>query len=326
MFIYLYGPDTYRSRQYLKKTIKDFQTKRDPSGMNCVTFDALKTEPGQILEALVASPFLADKRLVAVENLGQKRDREFWDTLLELAANNRKPDSTVAIFWDEDVPKGKLGHGFFDFLKKQSYSQLFETLSADKLTAWVQEQLVENGVTIDPRALRYLVDHPLAQEMWQFVAELNKLIAYAGQKADKTIGSKEVELLWPAAIDENVFHFLDALLQRNTKQAIKLLHDQWQSEDGDPGKLFGTLIWQFKSLILIKDYLTLNPGATSDETAQYLGLHPFSVKKSLAVLRGFTMERLKAIYRQLLEIDIKTKTGQGELPVLLDWLVADVCR
>jgi DNA polymerase III delta subunit len=62
----------------------------------------------------------------------------------------------------------------------------------------------------------------------------------------------------------------------------------------------------------------------SDQMARSLDLHPFVVKKSLPLVRRYTMERLSSIYRELLEIDRETKTGAGDQSVLLDVFVGRV--
>jgi DNA polymerase III delta subunit len=62
----------------------------------------------------------------------------------------------------------------------------------------------------------------------------------------------------------------------------------------------------------------------SDALAKTLGLHPFVVKKTLPLVRRYPLEKLKDIYEQLLQIDIKTKTGQGSQSELLDLFVGKI--
>lgn len=322
MFILLHGPDSFRSREWLKKTIKEFQAKRDPTGINTVVFDATKIEPYQILEAMAASPFLADKRMVAVERLSAIKDERFFDNIMEAVEKNKIPESTVMVVWEEELPKKKLPE-FFDFLTKQKYSKCFNLPAKAEIGKWLVKEAKKSGLEIEKSALGFLVNHPVAQDSWQLANELEKIIAYVGQSETKSITLKEMKLLLPAIVDENIFHFIDALVGRRAKEAIKLLQDQW--ETGDTGRVFNLLVGQLRNLLLIKDYLTLNPGVNSYQVAQVLGMHPFVVKKSLAVLPGFSFERLKEIYQELLEIDIKTKTGGGELKNLMEMLVAKVC-
>jgi len=324
MFLLLYGPNTFLSRQHLKKLIGDFQSKRDKTGINTAIFNAEKAEGSELLEALVAMPFLGEKRLVVVEGLFKKNDKEFFKTLFSLVEKKQIPETTVAIFWEEDLGEKKLPD-FFEFLKKQEYSKFFDNLNGAPLSNWIKRQVNEGGVEIEKIALGYLSNHPLSQDLWQLAGELNKMIAYAYAAKDKIISLKIVHLFLPEVIDGNYFHFLDALLSKNSKQALKLLHDQWLDNNAEAA-VFGSLVWQFRVLLLIKDHLQLHPGLTSDLIARNLKLSPFVVKKALVVLRGFDFDKLKSIHRELLEIDRKVKNGESDYQTLLDLLVVKVCN
>ena len=56
MIIYIWGEDTFRSRQYLKKTIEQFKKQRDPQGYNVVILDTKKEESGRVLRNFIC-PF-----------------------------------------------------------------------------------------------------------------------------------------------------------------------------------------------------------------------------------------------------------------------------
>ena len=89
----------------------------------------------------------------------------------------------------------------------------------------------------------------------------------------------------------------------------------------DPGYIFVMILRQFKILLELRDLYEREDKLTSDQIAKKLGLHPFVVKKSLPMIKRYTMAELKNIYQQLLDIDIKTKTGQGDQSLMLDLFV-----
>lgn len=348
MLLLLHGPDTFRSRQCLKEMVAEFKTKRDSQGLNVVFFDAKKSEGGEMVEALLTPPFLSERRMVIIENLSVVKSDEMRDLLLELAKEKKIPESTVAIFWEEEsfvipaMPTGRQAkslsstrsgagiqkdkkkvHPLFAFLAQQKYSKEFKPLGDSQLIKWVENELKKSGIKIEKRALEHLVASAGA-DLWQLNSELGKLAAFAGSKEDKTITFGDISLFVSENIDDNVFHLIDALLGRRAKEAIKLLQDQWEAGE-ERAKIFGAIIWQFRSLLIIKDYLALNPGVGSDQISRALGLHPFVIKKALAILPGFNFEQLKKIYQKLLEIDLKVKTGGGDLLELLELLVAEIC-
>lgn len=321
MFIMLYGPDTFRSKQHLKKMIAEFKVKRDPAGLNTVIFDAEKVEGQEILEAIMIAPFMAEKRLTVIEKLSAACQSALRDELLGLLKKKKLPDSAVVIVWEAEVKLNS--HALFTALAKQKFSQKFEMLKGAQLSDWIQQELASRGLAIESAALAKLANYQWL-DLWHLHNELEKMAAYFSSGADKTVNSQELRLFLEEAADDNVFHFIDALLGRRAKEAVRLLHAQWESGESEH-KLFGLIASQWRNLLRLKDYAVLNPGMTSDQAAVALDLHPFVVRKTLAILPGFSFERLKEIYQELLEIDIKTKTGEGRLKHLLELLIAKIC-
>jgi len=323
MFILLYGSNTFYSRQQLKKSIEDFKKQRDPSGMNTVVFDAEKAEIHQILENIVASPFLAEKRLVVIEKALSKGSKDLMEALWTMVETNKIPATAVVIFWEGELVEKKV-HPLTTWLKKQKFSKEFKEFSPLELSNWILKEVQTEKMEIENLALNNLIAHPLSSNLWSLYNELQKICAYVQANQGTKITSKDVSLFLTDAPDDNTFHFIDALVSKNSKQAIKLLHDQWDSGAAEP-QVFGALVWQFKTLLLVKDYQNLNPAVSSEMAAKNLGLSPYVVKKAFGALRNFPFEALKKIYGELLEIDKKVKTGEGDYQLLLDLLVNKIC-
>ena len=318
----LHGPDTYRSRQQLKKMISEFKAKRDPSGLNLNIFNADKIDGAEMLEAMVASPFLAEKRLTVLERLSESKKKDIWENLLELIKNKKLPDTSVIIFWEDEIKLNS--HPLFATLAKQKFSQKFETLPGAQLSQWIKTEITSRSLEIEPYALSALTNYPF-DSLWRIINEIDKIAAYLSKEPEKKITLKHVNLFLDEAGDDNIFHFLDALTGRHAKEAIKLLHNQFDNGE-ESGKIFNLIVGQWRKLLLIKDYFSLNPGSTSDSAAKALDIHPFVVKKTLAILPGFSFAKLKEIYRELLDIDLRAKTGEGDYAASLEMLVAKICQ
>ena len=77
-------------------------------------------------------------------------------------------------------------------------------------------------------------------------------------------------------------------------------------------------------LLSLRALYDVEDNMTSDAMAKKLKLHPFVVKKNLALVKRYSLSRLKELYQQLLQIDIKTKTGQGDLLTLINMLISKI--
>lgn len=357
MIIYIYGPDNFRSRQYLKEQVEKFKKARDPQGYNVVFLDTRRDNTGKILGEIVSVPFLAERRLIVVENvlLG---DVELVNELIERIKNNKIPESNVVIFFDSEMSMGKSKRPkniieIEDLLKKEKYSQEFLSLTPDKLSAWVLQKLSARGATISRPALTYLLQN-IGTDMWQLHSLLEQLAAYKytsvlglhtpsapgghpSQEGDLQITPKkegevgiyheiqlaDAQLFLDEKVDDNVFNMVEAIVAGRKKEAYKLLTEQRRLGEED-GKIIGLIIWQFRTLISMRSLFDSEDNVTSDAMAKKLKIHPFVAKKNLPLVRRHNLTDLQKVYKELLDIDLKTKTGQGEQGMLLDMFVGRV--
>lgn len=94
----------------------------------------------------------------------------------------------------------------------------------------------------------------------------------------------------------NLFKFLDSLGTTPNKQNLSAFHDLLKSND--PELIFTMLVRQVRFLIMVKE-----------ENLNTLGIPDWQYYKFRSQSRFFTMEELIALYRLLLQMDYKLKSG-----------------
>lgn len=320
MIIYIYGADTYRSREFLRKSVNEFKAKRDPQGYNTLVFDAEKGENGRILGEMMTLPFLAEKRLIVLNNLLSSKDKDFLEKIIELVQGGRLPETNIVTVWQGDA-LGKVGEvkKLHELLKKGKYVYEFEQLKETELTDWILKNAKERSAGIDRLAALTLA-RQAGPDMWLVNSVLDQLVSY---KNGKEILSADVQLFLEEKIDDNIFNLVDAVVAGNKKLAFKLLSDQRASGEDD-AFIFSMLMRQFKILLQIRDLWDREDNLTSDAIAKQLGLHPYVAKKSLPLVRRFPMNDLKRVYDELLNVDIGIKTGLARPDMLVDFFVGKV--
>lgn len=321
MILFLYGADTFRSRQHLNKMIEKFRKDRDPQGMNVVVVDATKDAQGRILEELGASPFLAEKRMVVIERLLSAKQPELQQTMLKKIEEQVLPASTIVVVWEEgNTFKTKDAKALFDRLQVEKYAQEFEEITGAKLQAWIAAEAQERGGKISHDAARYLVEH-VGNDVWRLNSVIDQLIAFA---EGRDIAVSDVEQFVDPATTDNIFALVDAIVQRNKKRIYPLLEAQY-AEGNDAGYIFAMLVRQFRILLEIKDVMTRTGERNDALIAKQLGVHPFVAKKSMSLVQQYSMDELKHIYTELLDLDIGIKTGRGDQKTLLDIFIHRLC-
>ncbi len=337
MIFFLYGEDTYRSRQKLKELKDEFIKKHDKSGLNIACLDGEKLDIEKFRETVSSASFLASKKLVVIENLlarnkGQKIFEEINNYLYE---DKELPKDNSLIFFEEIGFGGKKQKGKKDKkaamptgrqagqknnpllinLLKEKYQWSFEPLDNADLVQWIKIQLKKEKASIDVDALQALVAY-VGNDLWQLNQELEKLLAYC---RPKSISHSAVKELVKAKFNDNIFHLVDAIGTKNKKLALKLIRDQLNSGHHFDD-IFPMIIRQFRILLQIKE--KVDHGYPITHLGTELGLHSFVVEKALIQALRYKLPQLKKIYSQLLDIDVQRKTGFNQPEILLDVLIA----
>ncbi len=319
MIIFVHGEDTFRSHHYAAEQVEKFKKARDPAGYNVAVIDGKKEPLGKILETIMASPFLAEKRMVRVNNILSNSDKGLLADLVGRLSGQKMPESTAILFWQgEPLSKVKEAKELQALLLKEKYVQEFPTLVGPKLQAWIQEESKKKDGSISPSAAAYLAANSGA-DMWLLTSLLNQLVAF---KNGQRIETADVELFLDEQGSETIFNAIDAVAEGNSKKAFLLLSAQ-RTLGAEEGFIFNMLLRQFKILLQMKD-LAERENPSPDTMAKLLGLPPFVAKKSAGVLRRFTLAQLEARYRELLNIDLSMKTGAADQAVLVDRFIATV--
>lgn len=323
MIIFLYGQDTYRSREKLRALKEKFIREVDKSGFNLVELDGEKVGVDEFMNAVGTQSFLCNKRMVVVENLLTKskktKDKE---AILEYLKKGNfidvKDDVNIIVFWEDGEPDKRTA--IFKFLDKSKYKEKFANLSNNQMGKWVKQRVKQKGGQIEEQAISWLVGE-LGTDMWLVANELDKIVSYCKGRA---VTRQDVDTLIQGKLDNNIFNLTDAVAQKNKALALKLINGQLESGINQM-YLFTMIVRQFRILLQIKDEIERGGGFINNyELAKSLSLHPFVVQKALQQVAAYSLEQLKSIYEKLLEIDLKMKSTRLSPEALLNLLVVSI--
>lgn len=342
MIIFLYGEDTYRSREKLKELKEKFIEKADPSGNSVVVINGEATNMEKINEAVAAHSLFSRKRLIIIENIFNNKSKElinqvaeYINKILNAEKKDKKKsaggDSTsdkednVIIFWD-DISGEKMGRNkLYTCLSKAEFCQNFKPLSNTETVAWIREKAKTKGINIRQQAAVRL-SSLFGSDLWQIGNEINKLANYKlGQTSQLIKGQTEViievndvDQLARGNYDENIFALTDAISNKNRNQALALFENEIAAGAAE-NYLMHMIIRQFRILVQIRQSLDL--GHTSRKIISQLKLHPYVVQKTMSQVRNFSLPVLKNIFSRLVEVDQKLKTGQTDIKTAISLLI-----
>lgn len=309
MILFLYGADSYRSKQKLNEIISHYK-ESGKTGLNLLSVDAEKTNFQDFYDNFRTSSMFAEKKLVIVKNLFAVK--QFQEDFLEQLSGVEALKDVVVIYESQAVDERlKL----FKVLGKECKSQEFDLLEPKQVKAWAQKELGSQKVNGD--ALNLLVSY-VGNDLWRLAGELQKLSQF---KAGAAIRREDVILLVRPNIETDIFKTIDALAQKNKAQALRLLQKHLDAGD-EPLYLLSMVAYQFRTLLVIKELA--QKGLMYNSIVKKSGLHPFVVKKNYFVCQQFSLEDLKSIYQKIFQIDTSIKTGKVDAETALDIFVSRI--
>ena len=329
MLYILYGEDDFSLREALAD-IKQRLGDKELLATNTTILQGQNLTLQQLTTTCDTLPFLAPNRLVIVEDLlsrfevvdkekraAKPRDAE-WQSFKEYL--NRVPVSTVLILVDRVLRRS---NPMLAEVAPLAEVREFKPLKGVQLRNWMQARAKSLGCSMSPPALQ-LLSELVGGNLGLLSIEIDKLCLYAQRRM---VEDNDVRLLVAYAQETNVFNMVDAILESNASKATMLLN-QLKDEGAAPAYLLFMITRQIRMVIQVKDMLqhkqaSIDIGHTLGITSDYV------LQKVREQARAHALERLKAIYRKLLDADISIKTGRikgdrGELA--LELLVCELCE
>lgn len=322
MIIFLFGQDTYRSRQRLKQLIAGFIKKYDQQALNIERLygDNLSFEAFQ--RAVTGGGFFTQKRLIVLENLVyENKEPEILKQIQEYLKERKIHQDNILIFWEGDEladwqkQKKWASNALIKELKKSQQAQEFNKLKDQSLVSWVEREVKKIGGVMDRKAIEVLINLT-GGDLWLLASELSKLAAY---RQGQAISESDIYELVTGKADQDIFHLVDTVAGRQRARALKLFADQIKT-GASPGYLLNRLMNHFRLLLLAKES-TVNNKAT---LAQELKIHPFVAQKVIQQAKNFNFEQLKNIYQGLFQIDVELKTSGLNPELFFDLLFVKI--
>lgn len=314
MFYLFHGEDSHSQQETMATLLGKLDDDPAMLDLNTTRLAGLVSF-SDLWQACSAVPFLAKVRLVIVKDLfSSQPDKSFMDQLL--ARLPQLPESTRLIFIESKALRAN--HPILKLAQqeKRGYVKLFNRPEGAALEQWIRQQTAQKNGRISPRATHMLAAN-IGNNLQIIDNELEKLVLYKGPEAE--IDERDVALLSPYAAEASIFELVDALGERNGRQAALLLQ-QKLNEGADPFYLFTMFVRQFRYLIQVKELA--DAGSRPPAISQELKMHSFVTSKLYQQSQGFGLAQLEQIYRHLLDIDVGVKTGRNDMTTALNLLIA----
>ncbi len=304
MITTLAGSNSFLISQNIISLETEFLKDNDIFGLEKIDAESLTVD--QIQSNIESLPFLTEKKLVIIKNLGlNKKFLEKYESLIE-----KLPQSVDLILIENKLDKRST---YFKYLKKNTRFLDCTELDSRQLPVWLIEQAKLNDASISISDARYLVERVAGSQLLLY-NELQKLIDYK-----KNISRSSIELLTELTPNSTVFQLLDAAFASNTARALKI-YDEQRSQKVDPMLILSMIVWQLHIVALIKAAGTKPTSDISNDT----NVNLFVLQKSSAIAAKLTMQKLKKLIRKVSILEFKIKSLSIDTDDALCQLIIDI--
>ena len=315
----LYGSERYLIRQYRDLLLSRVMNEGDT--MNFSSYHGTKVDIPTILSDAGTMPFLAERRVVLVEESGffTKAADELTDGL------DAVPDTTVLIFVEPDIEKStgltkavdKRGRLFKKFDQAEG-AFLFDVPDASTLTAWITGRLAETGKKIE-KAVPGRLLAAAGMDMQTLSSEMDKLISYTLDRDE--IRTEDVEAISVNEAEDKVFDMVEAIAVKKTETALLLYNDLLSLRE-PVMKILYLISRQYQILLQLKE---MQKDHTPRESMAKLGgFPPFFLRKYEAQAGAYSYSALLTACDKCLAADYAIKTGQLSDRNALERLILDL--
>ncbi|WP_352420056.1 DNA polymerase III subunit delta [Proteiniborus sp.] len=322
----LYGNEMYL-KDYILFDIKKKYIDKAFESLNLIYIDGKETSTDLIINACETLPFLADKKIVIVEDLPLFTTKKETSNIDEEELCNylrRLNISTCLIFIinEEKIDNRKK---VVKTIKQNGEIVQLLKLRDMELIKWTQSIFFKNDKKVSKLDIQFFLnqvgyyDASSNRTLYDLENEINKICSYLGDRT--TVEKKDIEKGVIKSLQNNVFALVDALGQKKTDIALSIFNDMIL--ENEPIQLiFHMIIRQIRMLVLTKLYE--EKGYSQGDIAQKINVPAFVVKKLVSQTRNFSSSRLDLVLEKALEVDRAIKTGKLEWKLGVEMFIAEL--
>ena len=177
------------------------------------------------------------------------------------------------------------------------------------------------GYDVEYRVINLLEEY-YSEDLERLISETKKL-ALAFINTKKITYKDALELLVKPLNkqDSLAFDLVREIALKDKKKAVNI-YNELLSYNIESYALFGLLESQYRLLYQVK---VLNKRNISyNDMASILEVHPFRVKKTLELVRYYTLKEIRKLLKNLSDIDFKIKSGVYENNIIIDLLILNI--
>lgn len=316
----LYGSEGYL-RNYYKKALK-VALVNEGDNLNYSYFEGTGTNPSEVAGLLSTMPFMAEHRVIIVENSGwmakssgeEGEEKSSGDGKLSLVIEGIKniPEDVIIIFVEEKADKrSKL----YKAITSKGVAEEFGEQQDETLARWLINQAKAAGKSMDPATAMYLVSE-CGKDMFLLEKEIEKLMAWCLDRPGIT--REDVDTVCTHQVNNKIFDMVTAIAMHRQKEALAMYYDLLVLRES-PFHILTLLVRQYTRMLAVKDAMLKKIPLAS--LAGRLEMQDWLVKKIGDQTRNISLKEIRRNLEACAKADEDIKSGNLTDSMSLELLI-----
>lgn len=287
----IYGEEAYL-RNYYKNEFKRVLVAEGDT-LNFSYYEGSGTNPDEVAGMVQTMPFLAEHRVIIVENSGwfnkssadDSEDKASGKTAGLLTALKDITEDVIVVFVEEKVDKR---NKLYKLVTSNGISEEFGIKDEDSLAKWVVGYARNMNKHMDAGAAYYLVSE-VGLDMTLLQNEMNKLTAWALDK--DSITREDVDTVCTHQVTNKIYDMIAAISGNRQKEALSLYYDLLTLRES-PFHILSLLVRQYTQMLEVRDCMNRNEPLSM--IASKLGMVDWKVKKIVDFCKRMSFAEIKS--------------------------------
>ena len=295
----------------IDKKIEELIKEKSFDSSSVTTYDLEDDSITSLIEDADTISFLTPNKVIIGKNLSNNNlDEKNLKTLSKYLDNPNSDVLLILVTTNIDA-------------RKKIVKEVINKLSLVNISTDTKEIVKDilKGYDVEYRVINLLEEY-YSEDLERLISETKKLsLAFINTK--KITYKDALELLVKPLNkqDSLAFDLVREIALKNKKKAVNI-YNELLSYNIESYALFGLLESQYRLLYQVK---VLNKRNISyNDMASILEVHPFRVKKTLELVRYYTLKEIRKLLKNLSDIDFKIKSGVYENNIIIDLLILNI--
>jgi DNA polymerase III subunit delta len=305
------GEDKYLKEKALKE-LSSSLLGDPPAGLDHKVFHGADAEIKEVLDYVNTVPFLADKRLAVIKD-AENMPAELTAAILEYI---KKPSKSTCLVLEV---AGNAALKEYDEVIRQVSVRRFGKPADGDLLSWIRDFITARGKEIEANAAVILKELQ-GQDLLSLTQEMEKLVAYAGQRKKITVA--DVEEMVGRSLALSAFDITRAIDEKKVNDALRICSDLIKSGRKEH-EIIGLLCWHLRRALKAK--VMQARGNTDYQVALALRIGQRYQGEFFRQISGLKMSQVRSRIGMLLEADLDIKRSKIDPGLALEFAVIRLC-